>query len=83
MERNSLRPMVSKRCPEFREVVFHKHDSVFLGPVLNIFFKIPEYIMFCISHHYGRHVTALLINNQIIKVTPPKREGGRRKSDDV
>jgi hypothetical protein len=42
MERNSLRPMVSKRCPEFGKVVFHKHDSVFLGPVLDIFFKIPN-----------------------------------------
>jgi hypothetical protein len=83
MERNSLRPIVSKRCPEFREVVFHNHDVDFLGHVLNIFLKIPKYIMFSISHHYGRHVTTLLINNQIIKVTFAKREGGRRKSDDV
>jgi hypothetical protein len=72
-----------KRCPEFREVVFHNRGINFLGHLLNIFFKIPEYIMFSISHHYGRHVTTKYIHYQSIKVTPPKREGGRRKSDDV
>ena len=55
MEHNGCRQKMSR----IWESSFHKHDINFLGHVLNIFYKIPKYIMFYVSHHYGRHVTAL------------------------